>query len=90
MDRSDLEHMRAWADEKIAGGAEPPWAWYQYMKLRETLDAILDGMSATMQQTANTPGSGPKSRPRLREVDATYRSDSAPRLPAGKTIRTPM
>ena len=90
MDRSDLEHMRAWADGKIASGAEPPWAWYQYMKLRETLDAILDGMSATMPQTANRPGPGPKSPPRLREVDATYRSDTAPHLRAGKTIRTPM
>lgn len=46
MTPTDLEEMRAWADEKIAGD-EPPWAWYQYMKLRETLDAILAGMAAT-------------------------------------------
>jgi hypothetical protein len=39
--KTQLEAVRAWADGKIVTGAEPPWAWYQYMKLRETLDAIL-------------------------------------------------
>jgi len=39
--RSDLERMRDWAHEKVAASAEPAWAWYQHMKLRETLDAIL-------------------------------------------------
>ena len=36
----------AWVDAKLAKGEQPPWAWYQFMKLRETLDAILDGMAA--------------------------------------------
>ena len=44
--REELERIRAWADAKIAAGQEPPWAWYQYMKLRETLDAILAEMDA--------------------------------------------
>ena len=44
--REELERIREWADAKIAAGQEPPWAWYQYMKLRETLDAILAGMAA--------------------------------------------
>lgn len=47
MTREELEKVRSWADEKIATGDEPPWAWYQYMKLRETLDALLAGMAAT-------------------------------------------
>lgn len=47
MTRADLERMRSWADAKIATGEEPPWAWYQYMKLRETLDAIIAGMAST-------------------------------------------
>jgi len=46
VERSDLEKIRDWADVKISTGAEPPWAWYQYMKLRETLDIILAGMAA--------------------------------------------
>lgn len=44
--RTELEKIREWADSKIASESEPPWAWYQYMKLRETLDAILGGMDA--------------------------------------------
>ena len=44
--RADLERIREWAGDKIGAGNEPPWAWYQYMKLRETLDAILGGMDA--------------------------------------------
>jgi hypothetical protein len=47
MGRDDLERVRAWANAKLATGEEPPWAWYQYMKLCETLDAILAGMTAT-------------------------------------------
>ena len=47
MTREELEKARAWADEKLSLGQEPPWAWYQYMKLRETLDAILAGQAAT-------------------------------------------
>jgi len=37
----DLARMRNWAQSKIDTNQEPPWAWYQYMKLIETLDAIL-------------------------------------------------
>ena len=35
MTREELEKVRAWANDKIATGTEPPWAWSQYMKLRE-------------------------------------------------------
>ena len=47
MTDAELAKMRRWADDKIAAGQEPPWAWYQYMKLRETLDAIIAGRAAT-------------------------------------------
>ena len=59
MSREELERLRAWADDKLATGEEPPWAWYQYMKLRETLDAILAGMSVSatlaIVTTENSP-----------------------------------
>ena len=38
--------MRKWADAKIATGQEPRWAWYQLMKLREALDALIGEMEA--------------------------------------------
>ena len=28
----------------LAAGTEPPWSWYQYMKLREASESILAGM----------------------------------------------
>ena len=60
MTRAELEQMRKWVDDKLAGGSEPPWAWYQYMKLRETIDAIIAGMDATAPI-----GTGARQRPHL-------------------------
>ena len=40
-----LTVVRDWAHMKVARGQEPPWAWYQYMKLMEAVDAIRDGRS---------------------------------------------
>lgn len=57
MTRQQLEQIRQWADEKIATGAEPPWSWYQLMKLREALDAILAGMPSEM---SSPRGHGPR------------------------------
>lgn len=54
MTRDELTQMRAWAEAKIATGAEPPWTWYQYMKLREALDALLGGMEVATPQTARS------------------------------------
>ena len=38
-----LEESKKYAESKIENGQEPPWAWYQYMKLIETIDTILEG-----------------------------------------------
>ncbi len=45
--KQKLTEVRQWAKDKLATGSEPPWAWYQYMKLVETVDAILTGMEST-------------------------------------------
>ena len=50
--QQDLVRVREYASKKIQGGEEPPWAWYQYMKLVETVDAILAGMSATTTESS--------------------------------------
>jgi hypothetical protein len=44
--RDELQKVRDLADQKIRSGQEPPWAWYQYMKLLETANAILAGLDA--------------------------------------------
>lgn len=42
--RQELEQIREWTIEMLAAGTEPPWSWYQYMKLREASESILAGM----------------------------------------------
>ncbi len=86
--RADLERVLAWANEKLAAGQEPPWAWYQYMKLRETLEAILAGMDAVT--TEGSPQSAEHLEKHLRLVADTDPQDSAPRRPAGLPTRLPM
>ena len=88
--RADLERVRAWADGKLATGDEPPWAWYQYMKLRETLDAILSGLDAVMplpegsQALEPHPASGP------RLVVCNDRPGTALRHPSDAPVQMPM
>ena len=85
--RDDLERVRGWAREKLQGGAHPPWAWYQYMKLVEALTAILDGMDATREHSLRSespPGA------HLRLVDATDRPDTAPPRSDEPKPRLPM
>lgn len=48
-----LEAVLDWAKEKIAAGAEPPWAWFQYMKLIETLDAILNSQASVITKESS-------------------------------------
>lgn len=65
MTRDELQRVRDWADHKITTGAEPPWAWFQFMKLREDLDQILAGMDVAKPmenspQSEQHPGSGPR------------------------------
>lgn len=86
--REQLEQIRVWAQGKIDTGQEPPWAWYQYMKLRESIDAILAGMDSTT--TERSPQSGERSETHLRLVEATDSQDIAPHRPVGLPIQPPM
>ena len=90
MKRKQLEQVRAWAIEKLSTGEEPPWAWYQYMKLRETLDAILAGMDAVTPQTASSPQEAPRRETHLRLVGAKCSPDNAPRHPSDEPVTLPM
>lgn len=90
MKREDLQRVRDWADAKIATGEEPPWAWFQYMKLRETLDAILAGMAATTLQTASSPVSEPRPGTGPRLVASNSPQDIARSRQAGTPVQLPM
>jgi hypothetical protein len=82
---NDLMRIQQWAQEKIAQGSEPPWAWYQYMKLIETINALRTGQAAT-QPTASSPESVKHLGAPLRLVASTNRQDSAPRHPVDLPI----
>ena len=84
-----LRDVRDWAKNKIASGAEPPWAWYQYMKLIEAADAILTGMDCVTPKE-NLQQSEPRPGTHLRLVGATYLPDNAPLRPETETIPLPM
>lgn len=49
-----LAVLRNWAEKRVASGAEPPWAWYQYMKLIETVAAIQSGRAAVTPATVGS------------------------------------
>jgi hypothetical protein len=86
---AELRRARQWAQEKIDAGSEPPWAWYQYMKLIETIDAIFQGAEATTPME-NLQQSAERRERRLRLVGANSPQDNVPRRPADSKVRMPM
>jgi hypothetical protein len=83
-----LQEVQAWAKAKIASGQEPPWAWFQYMKLVETLDAILESQVCTT--TENSQQADAHSEMRLRLVDSTYPRGSVQPHPPERPVPLPM
>ena len=86
---SNLCEIREWAKTKIASGQEPPWAWYQYMKLIETVDAILGGME-TISPKESSLQSGQHLEMRLRLVDSTYQPNTVQHHPSDGQVQLPM
>ena len=57
--RKCIDVVHDWARAKLNTGKEPPWSWYQYMKLIEAIQAIQKGRSATSRSTSNPKVSDP-------------------------------
>jgi hypothetical protein len=74
--RAELEKVREWAYAKALAGREPPWNWYQYMKLVEAANAILKGMASTVILDSSQE-SELRSGPHLRLVEPTCQRDTA-------------
>jgi hypothetical protein len=85
---AELSRARQWAQSKIDAGSEPPWAWYQYMKLIESIDAILAGMAVIT--TENSQQSEERPGVRLRLVGSTCRRDASQPRPDSSKIQMPM
>jgi hypothetical protein len=65
--------VRDWARGKIDAGQEPPWAWYQYMKLVDAVDSIRRGRASVTRLGAGSQGSprGPAQQRSENSTDAT-------------------
>lgn len=74
--KDDLNHLLKWAQEKTHDDGQPPWAWYQYMKLVETVESILKGMDS-ISPKVNSQQSVSHPERHLRLVDAKYQQDTA-------------
>ncbi len=62
-----LSVLRKWAETRVASGSEPPWAWYQYMKLIETVAAIQVGRaSVNPSEAGSLVVEPPRAEPRPR------------------------
>ena len=85
---AELQRVLDWTKAKLATGEEPPWAWYQYMKLCETLEAILAGMDSAT--TESSPQLQQRSGRHLQLVDSTCQRDTAPPRPSDEPVQMPM
>ena len=86
--KDKLIEIRQWARDKIQSGREPPWAWYQYMKLMEAADAILAGMGAIT--TENSQQSDQPRERHLRLVGATDQQDTVQPHRVETPVQLPM
>ena len=84
-----LQDVRQWAKDKIATGTEPPWAWYQYMKLIDAADAILSG-TGTVATTESSRQLPEHQGEHLRRVDSTYRQENAQHHSSDLPVLMPM
>jgi hypothetical protein len=86
---AELQRVRQWAHERIDAGSEPPWAWYQYMKLIESIDAIFQGADCTTTME-NLQQRAERSERRLQLVETTSPQDTSRPHPVGNKVRLPM
>jgi len=88
MIKADLERIRDLAVERLSTGSEPPWVWYQLMKLREASESLIQGMDAT-QPTVGSQERGPQRGAGLRLVGSGDQQESAQRHPDKLSVRLP-
>ena len=88
--KAELQRVLDWADGKLATGAEPPWAWYQYAKLREAVEEVIACLEASTPQVDSLPRAGTHRNGGLRLVVSNDLQDTAERQASAAVIRLPM
>jgi hypothetical protein len=72
--KAEMATLLEWTRAKLADGEEPRSRWYQLMKLREALEAILIGMAATGAENSLQSEHGP-GRHLRRAQSSTFSND---------------
>ena len=88
MKRAELERVPGVGLAEVGHGARTPVGRYQYMKLREALDAILAGMDCV--KPPDSPELEQHSGKHLRLVANTGSRESVRPRPTGEPVRLPM
>ena len=65
MTKDQFDGMLIWAREERSSRQELHWAWFQYLKLEETLGSIFSGLAASMPLGALQSDLGQESQLRL-------------------------
>lgn len=84
----EMDKVRQWAAKRIQSGVEPPWAWYQYMKVIEAIDAIENGMAVTT--TENSPQLVERRGEHDQLAGPKRPQDTSRRHPSKVRVRMPM
>ena len=69
----ELQSLLQWTRGRLTED-QPPWTWYNYMKLQEALEAVIKGRAV---KTESLPQSDERPGTHLRLVDSTYRQDTS-------------
>lgn len=60
MSRDQRQKVLDWEAGELATADMPPWASFDYNKLRETLEAIVSGMESAGEHIERSPPSEPE------------------------------
>lgn len=90
MDADKLSEVRSEVAERLASGEEPPWAWFNLMKLQEALDQVLEGLKAVSPQTGSLQQSDSRQETLLQLVDSKYLQDTSQRRSDSEHPQLPM
>ena len=66
---AQMRALKSWAVDRMTKGTETPYAWFQFMKLLEVIDAFLEsGEEAGLRDKLPTPQ--PRKVPRPKQLPA--------------------
>lgn len=87
--QKELALVLDWTKQQLRDDSNPPWAWYQYMKLQETIEVIMGGAESTTPMESSRQ-SARHSGKHLQLLDPTCQQDISQHRPSDGTVQMPM